>query len=211
MWTPHPKTPPDWSRAQTHLAAADPVMRLLIAQVGPCLHAPLGVFPRSAFPTLCKSIFSQQISTAAAASILARFRTLFPHRRPTPALVLKLTDTQLRSVGLSRQKVAYLRDLAQHFVDGRLPLQKFPTMTDDQIIAALTAVHGIGVWTAEMFLMFVLVRPDIFPLGDLGIRRTMTSTYRLTDPKLSHLRKIAEPWRPYRTIACWYLWQSTEA
>lgn len=210
MWFVRPKTLPDWSVAEAHLARVDPTMRDIIPRVGPCQLAPLGKFPGNAFLILCQSIFTQQISTAVAAVLFARFRAMFPRKRPRPELVLAMSDEQLRSAGLSRQKMAYIRDLATHFVDGRLPLRNFPQMCDEEIIDALTDVHGIGRWTAEMFLMFVLVRPDVLPVDDLGIRKNMATAYRLQDPTAKDLRTLGEPWRPWRTVASWYIWQMTE-
>lgn len=211
MWYSNPNTPPDWSVAQEHLSAADPVMRDIIARVGPCMLTPLGRFPGNALKMLCQSIFSQQISTAAAKAIFTRFRALFPRQKPTPELILKLTDGQMRDVGLSRQKIAYLRDLATHFADGRIPLRKFPQMTDEEIIGRLTDVHGIGRWTAEMFLMFVMVRPDVLPVDDLGIQKNMAAAYGKRHPmKKKRMAALAEAWQPWRTVACWYLWRMTE-
>jgi DNA-3-methyladenine glycosylase II len=211
MWYSNPNTPPDWSVAQKHLSNADPVMARIIARVGPCMLTPLGTFPGNSLRVLCQSIFSQQISSAAAKAIMLRFLALFPRKKPTPELILKLSDQQMKGVGLSRQKIAYLRDLAAHFADGRIPLKKFPAMDDEAIIDALTDVQGIGRWTAEMFLMFVMVRPDILPVDDLGIQKNMALAYGKRHPlKRKRMEKIAEPWRPWRTVASWYLWKMTE-
>ena len=211
MWYRSPKDLPDWTAAEAHLRAADARLGAVVERIGPCRLVPLGRYPSDSFLTLCKALFSQQISSAVAAVLFARFRGLFPRKRPIPELVLKLTDEQLRSCGLSRQKMAYVRDLAQHFADGRIPLQDFPHMDDEAIIESLTAVHGIGRWTAEMFLMFVLVRPDVLPVDDLGIQKNMAAVLGKRHPlKKKRMIQFAEPWRPYRTVACWYLWRMTD-
>jgi DNA-3-methyladenine glycosylase II len=212
MWFLPPKVKPDWSAAEAHLRAADPIIAGIVDRVGPCTLVPLGKFPGNAFMILCQSIFTQQISTAVATVLFARFRKLFPRSRPTPELTLTLADDQLRSVGLSRQKMAYIRDLARHFVDGRLTLRQFPRMDDEAIIAALTDVHGIGRWTAEMFLMFVMVRPDVLPVDDLGIQKNLAKAYNKRHPlKKKQMLALTELWRPYRTVGSWYLWRMTEA
>jgi len=183
-------------------------MKDLIKAVGPCTLAPRGEY----FLCLCKSIFSQQISTKIATLLFERFCQNFPRKRPTPKSVrdlLRENDVdKLKSCGLSKQKRAYVLDLAEHFVDGRIPTKKIPNMTDEQVIETLTAVNGIGRWTAEMFLIFELNRPDILPIDDLGIRVNAGLLDELTDrptPKQTLAR--GEIWKPYRTIATWYLWR----
>jgi 3-methyladenine DNA glycosylase/8-oxoguanine DNA glycosylase len=211
MWYNTPKNRPDWAAAEAHLAGADPKLGAVIRRIGPCGLAPLGRFPGDAFVVLAKALFSQQISSGAAAAIWGRYRGLFPRRRPTAVGTLGLSDAVLREVGLSRQKVDYLRDLAGHFDGKRLPLKRFPQMTDDEIVAALTEIHGIGRWTAEMFLMFVLVRPDVFPVADLGIQKSVAAVWGLEHPVgKERLVGIAERWRPFRTVACWYLWRMSD-
>jgi DNA-3-methyladenine glycosylase II len=161
------------------------------------------------FVALCEAIVSQQLSTKAAATIYRRFRELFPRKRPTPEVVLTLTDEQLRSVGLSNQKLGYMRDLARKFADGTVPRRGIARMTDEEIIAALTQVKGVGVWTAQMFLIFVLGRPDVWPTDDLGIRRAVQINFGYDEMPLNgELIKVAEPWRPFRSVASWYLWRS---
>jgi DNA-3-methyladenine glycosylase II len=185
------------------------VLRDIIAAVGPCTLKPR----RDHFVMLCKSIYSQQISTTVATVLFGRFREQFPLKRPTPEKTLKLlrdgSEAQLKGLGLSRQKKSYLIDLAQHFQSGQIP-RNLSRMTDEEITNALTAVNGIGQWTAEMFLMFVLNRPDILPVDDLGLQSGIKRAYKLPDrPKPKALKELAEPWRPYRTIASWYLWRAT--
>lgn len=201
----------DWSVARKHLEAVDPVMRDIMAAVGPCTLCAR----RDHFVLLCKSIYSQQISTAAAAVLFGRFREKFPHKRPTPQRALKLLSTanqsQVQGCGLSRQKREYLMDLSRHFLSGKIPSRRLSRMSDEEVIQSLTAVKGIGRWTAEMFLIFVLNRPDVLPVDDLGLQRAMKSAYRLSRwPKAARMTKIAEKWRPYRTIATWYLWRAAD-
>ena len=196
---------PDWSTAVAHLRRCDPVMRKVIAAVGECTLAPR----RDHFVVLCKSIYTQQISTAVAAVLFSRFRNCFPLRRPTPQRTLELLSHEgaWRGCGLSRQKRSYLIDLAAHFVNGRIP-RRLSVMGDEAVIDALVAVKGIGRWTAEMFLIFTLNRPDVLPVDDLGLQTALRDAYRLPErPKAAELRALAEPWRPYRTIATWYLWR----
>jgi DNA-3-methyladenine glycosylase II len=201
---------PDWSSARRHLSR-DPILRDIIAAVGPCMLKPR----RDHFVLLCKSIYSQQISTTVATVLFGRFREKFPRKQPTPQLVRKLltdgTEAELKGCGLSRQKKKYLIDLSEHFISGAIPNHQLSRLTDEEVIKALTAVNGIGRWTAEMFLMFVLNRPDVLPADDLGLQRAVKSAYGLKQwPKSSKLIKLAEPWRPYRTIATWYLWRSVD-
>ena len=196
-----------WHAASRHLCRVDPALRTVIRQVGPCTLAPR----RDYFVALCKAIYSQQISTKVAAVLFGRFRDQFPNRRPTPTLVLRMLDRgpeALRGCGLSRQKAVYLRDLAEHFMDGRIRTRRLSSMSDEKVIEALVNVKGIGRWTAEMFLIFVLNRPDVLPTDDLGLREGVREVYGLPDrPAADDLRQIAEPWRPYRTIATWYVWR----
>lgn len=207
MWFNTPANSPDWSPAIAHLRRADPVLAAIIDRVGPCTLHPR----RDYFVALCKSICTQQVSTVVATIIFARFRLLFPRQQPTPQRLLTLTDDQLRAVGFSRQKVSYLRDLAVHFVDNRIPTRRFARMTDEQIIESLLPIKGVGRWTAEMFLIFVLNRPDLLPVDDLGIRKSAQSAYRLAAlPDAETLLALAAPWRPWRTIATWYLWRGAQ-
>ncbi len=201
----------NWSAATRHLRN-DPVMRRMMAAVGPCRIRPR----RDHFVLLCRAIYSQQISSKVAQVLFARFCGKFPRRRPTPQRVVELLTNghaeDLKSCGLSRQKKAYLIDLAQHFLDGRIPNRRLSRMSDEQIIEALTAVKGIGQWTAEMFLMFVLNRPDVLPVDDLGLQTAVKRAYGMAHrPKAAELREFGEKWKPWRTVASWYLWRAAEA
>jgi DNA-3-methyladenine glycosylase II len=195
------------ARARRHLAAADPVMARLVREIGP---VPMGVRRGgSAFAYLSRAILAQQISVAAARSIGNRIRLRFgwPLR---PEHVLRSSDAELRSLGLSRQKIGYLRDLAARTRDG-LPLDRLSRLSDERVIEALTVVKGIGRWTAEMYLMFRLGRGDVLPVDDLGIRSAMRRAYGMRGmPTKQRMRRVAEAWRPYRSIACFYLWKSLE-
>ena len=189
----------------------DPVMKSIIARVGPCTLSPR----KDYFVVLCKSIFSQQLNTKVAATLFGRFSDLFPRRRPTPKLVLKalcggVSEEAIRHAGLSRQKRSYILDLAQHFMEGEIPTRSFAGMEDEAVIEHLTCVKGIGRWTAEMFLIFVLNREDILPVDDLGVLEAMRVHYGLANrPTKGEAIKLAEPWRPYRTLGTWYLWRGT--
>ena len=187
----------------------DPVMRDLIRRHGPCgLGASQHTDP---YRALVHSIMSQQLSTKAAATIARRFEELFGGRFPTPAEVLETPVEKLRSVGLSRMKVSFIRDLAQRIQDGSIHLDRLETMGDEEVIEELTQVKGIGRWTAEMFLMFRLQRPDVLPVGDLGIVNAMKRAYGLRKPPTAaRMMRIAETWRPYRSVGCWYLWASLD-
>jgi DNA-3-methyladenine glycosylase II len=166
---------------------------------------------RIPFHALLHAIIAQQLSTKAARTIEGRFSALFDGN-PTPAAVSRVSDEQLRAVGFSGQKVRYVRDLCGRILDRSLQLHALDAMTDDDVIQALTSVKGIGRWTAEMFLMFRLHRPDVLPVGDLGIVKAVQRAYKLrTLPSPERLTKIGETWRPYRSVACWYLWASLQA
>jgi DNA-3-methyladenine glycosylase II len=165
-----------------------------------------------AFQSLAEAIIYQQLSGKAAGTILKRFVALFPGlpagEFPLPKQVLKMSDVKLRSAGLSNQKVSYLKDLAAKFVDGTIEPHKFHAMTDIEIIEHVTRVKGIGEWTAHMFLMFTLARPDILPTGDLGIRKGFKKLFKLKSlPKPAHMERLAKPWGGHRTVACMYLWR----
>jgi DNA-3-methyladenine glycosylase II len=208
VWFEQRATRPDWVPAVNHLTRVDPALRQVIRRVGPCTLAPR----RDYFVVLCKAIFTQQISTAVATVLFGRFRDLFPQRRPTPARVLEVLAGQkpevLRHCGLSRQKATYLQDLAQHFVDDRIPTRRLSGMNDEAVIEALVNVKGIGRWTAEMFLIFVLNRPDVFPVDDLGLREGVREVCGLPErPGKKVLLEVGEKWRPWRTVATWYLWR----
>lgn len=204
MWfEPLPGLDP-WGPAIEHLGAADGVLRKLIERVGPCTLRPR----HDPFVALCQAIFTQQVSTAVATVLFARFRKLFPGGRVTPRRLLELTDEQLATAGLSRQKKAYLRDLAGHFASGKLPVRRFGEMSDQEVIDALVPIKGIGRWTAEMFLIFVLNRPDVWPVDDLGVKRGVQLAYGYKSlPAERTLRRVADAWRPWRTVGTWYLWR----
>jgi DNA-3-methyladenine glycosylase II len=198
----------DYAKASRLLSRRDPVIRDLMRRYGPCRLA--DAQHTDPFRALIHAIISQQLSTRAAATIEGRFRALFGGV-PTPSQVAATADAQLRAVGLSAQKVRYLRDLCQRVEDGSLPLVALDVMSDDEVIAALTQVKGIGRWTAEMFLMFRLHRPDVLPVDDLGIVKAVQRAYRLrTIPTSKRLMRLGESWRPYRSVACWYLWASLD-
>ena len=198
------RTCPGWEEAERHLARADPILGDIIARVGPCTLAPR----KDYFAALCHSIISQQISTAAAQTVWERLRRLFPNRRPTAAALLALPPDILRSAGLSRPKQSYLRSIAEAFVNGDVPVRRWGTMDDEAIVQSLIPIRGIGRWTAEMFLIFVLNRTDLLPVDDLGLCTQVRKCYGLKDyPNADVLKRIAEKWRPYRSIATWYLWR----
>lgn len=208
MWFDQSAPDHQWAQAAKHLSKADARLAKVIARVGPCTMAPR----RDYFPSLCRAIFAQQLSTKVAATLVDRFRNHFPARRPTPALVHQLLskgdEEAIRRCGLSRQKARYLVDLSEHFLENKIATRKLRGMSDEQVIEALVAVKGIGRWTAEMFLMFVLNRPDVLPVDDLGLREGVRDVYELRQrPTPKQVQKIAEPWRPYRSIGTWYIWR----
>jgi DNA-3-methyladenine glycosylase II len=162
------------------------------------------------FSALVRAITGQQLSTKAATTIYNRLVTLMPGG-VTPEAMVALTDDQLRSAGMSRQKITYFRDLCDKCASGVVPLDSLESMTDEDVIVALTTVKGIGRWSAEMFLMFRLHRPDVLPVDDLGIVNAVKNVYRLRKrPNADRIRKIGEAWRPYRSVASWYLWRSLD-
>ncbi len=199
-------------KALAALRDADPVMARLIAAHGAVVRRDLErERPGDAYGALLRSIVGQQLSTKAAASIYGRLTELFGGHAPTPKQLLAADPEALRAAGLSRAKVAYLRDLALHVEEGSLELERLPELNDEEVTAQLTAIKGLGPWTADMFLIFHLGRPDILPVGDLGIRRAAQVEYRLRKlPEPKRLERIARPWRPHRTLACLYLWSSLD-
>jgi DNA-3-methyladenine glycosylase II len=189
--------------ALIHLRAADPVLATVIDAVGAYEFTPSA----HGFRTLADAIISQQISVKAAAAIMGRLEDLLGE--VAPERVLGSQPEQLRAVGLSGQKVRYLRDLAERATLGALDLASLPTLDDDTVIAQLTAVTGIGRWTAEIYLMFALGRPDVLPADDLGLRCAVQQFYTLpAPPSPAELRRIGEVWRPHRSVASWYLWRA---
>ena len=204
--------PPAWApetAAVEALRQADPVLRQLIDEVGP-LDDFFAGRPRDDYAVLVRSIVGQQLSTRSAAAIWGRLLARFGGHPPTPEQVLADDPDELRtSVGLSHAKVKYLRSLAGHVLDGSLDLDGLADLPDEQVTAALTAVSGIGPWSAQLFLMLHLRRPDVLVSGDLGIRRAVMIRYGLpTLPAPAEVDAIGEPWRPYRTLASMYLWRS---
>jgi DNA-3-methyladenine glycosylase II len=198
----------DYSRARRVLARRDPVLRDLMRRHGPCGLA--GSQHTDPFVALVHAIVSQQLSTKAAATIAGRVTALLGGTLE-PARVGSVSDVQLRGAGLSGQKIGYLRDLCRRIEDRSLPLDALEAMADEDVIAALTQVRGIGRWTAEMFLMFRLQRPDVLPVGDLGIVKAVQRNYRMRKvPSAARLHRLGEAWRPYRSVACWYLWASLD-
>ena len=192
--------------AIVHLRKADPVMRAIIDQVG----AYQIQFRDPDFETLVKSIVYQQLSGRVAGVIFGRV-TDAAGGRLTPEGILKLRPVRMRTLGLSGQKTVYIRDLARHTRDGRLAFEELARLPDEAVIERLTEVKGIGVWTAHMFLIFALRRPNVLPTGDLGIRNAIRKAYGLLElPKPAEMETLSEPWRPYRTVASWYLWRSLE-
>ncbi|WP_321477915.1 DNA-3-methyladenine glycosylase [uncultured Paludibaculum sp.] len=194
-------------KAVDHLTSADPKLATWIERVGPCQIA----FHPPEFSTLARSVVFQQLSGKAAATIYKRLEAALGPKGVRPEGILTLEPEQMRPLGLSGQKAKYLRSLAEKTLDGTINFAQLPSMPDEEVIAHLTSAKGVGVWTAQMFLMFALQRPDVLPLGDLGIRNAMQRLYRLrTPPKPERMVKIARPWRPYTTYACWYLWRGLD-
>ena len=196
-------------RALRHLRRTDPVLGKLIAQIGQC-----GYQLRTDgahFDHLVRAIVYQQLAGKAAATIYGRVQALYGGRPPTPAELAATSAARLRRAGLSRQKLGYLKDLARLVARGRLALEALDSLPDEAVIEALTAVRGVGVWTAQMFLMFRLGRLDVLPVLDLGIQKGMRQAYKLRRlPNPKQMERIAASWRPYRSVACWYLWRATE-
>jgi DNA-3-methyladenine glycosylase II len=194
-------------QALSHVRSADPVMRRLIDAVGPCTLRP----ERKRFGVLARAIISQQVSTAAARTIRGRLEGILDHAGLTAEGIARLNESELRAVGLSRQKASYLSDLARKTLDGTVPLGRLGRLSDEAVIEALTQVKGIGRWTAEMFLIFSLGRLDVMPCDDLGVRAALRDLYGLKElPGKSTCLELAAPWRPYATIGSWYCWRSLD-
>jgi DNA-3-methyladenine glycosylase II len=199
----------DYARARRHLMRHDPVLGRLVKQFGAC---GLGESRRAdRFGGLVRSIVSQQLSVKAADTIHSRVLAALEAGRATPEAILAIEEDRLRACGLSRAKIASVRDLATRVTDGSLTLHTLDTLDDEAVIEAMTMVRGIGRWSAEMFLIFRLGRPDILPVGDVGVQRAMRKLYGLRKhPSPARMTELARPWRPYRSVACWYLWRSLD-
>ena len=198
-------TPPWWREACAHLGKKDRVMRRLIPQYGDACLQSRG----NAFVTLARSIVGQQISVKAAQSVWDRFAALLAHF--TPQDVLQLGADDMRAAGLSARKVEYLRDLASHFAQGRIIPSQWHAMRDEAIIGELVAIRGIGRWTAEMFLIFHMMRPDVLPLDDVGLLKGISRNYFGGEPVSRHdVRELARAWQPWRSVATWYIWRSLD-
>lgn len=201
--------PPRHAKAIAHLSQADPVLGRWIAEAGPCTLRRDSAGTH--FDHIARSIVYQQLSGAAASTIWDRVLGLYGGGMPTPAQMLRTPDTTLRAVGLSGRKVEYLKDLARHTKSGALPEDTLHRMDDDAVIAALTQVRGIGEWTAQMFLMFRLGRPDVLPVLDLALKKAVQTLYGMRKlPSEERLAKIGRVWAPHRTVASWYLWRRVD-
>lgn len=196
-------------QAEKHLTKNDKKLAPIIKLFGPCRIKP----HQDYYAELVGSIVGQQLSAAAAAAIWKKVLGLFGGQMPTPEELIKIDDEKLRGCGLSWAKVRYVKDLAQHVLDRRLDLQHVATMPNEQVIQQLTAVKGIGEWSAHMFMMFGLGRLDILPVGDLGVRKAMLALYdleQMPEPAMCITIAIDNQWHPYESVACWYLWQSLD-
>jgi DNA-3-methyladenine glycosylase II len=198
----------DWGPALRHLRTADQKLAAVIERHGEPTITP----STDAIRSLARAIVSQQLSGKAAATIWERFLALYPGKPfPRPAAILATSDAALRGVGLSGAKAAALKDLARHVVDKKLVPARLPAATDEEVAAMLLPVRGIGPWSVDMFLMFALVRLDVLPVGDLGIRKGMQQHFGLRKlPEADRMMKLALPWRPYRSVAAWYMWRLLE-
>jgi len=193
-------------KAVNHLKNSDPILRAIIERVGPCRME----FAEPEFSSLAEAIVYQQLNGKAALTIFQRFTALAGDPL-TPEGILKLSDEQLRSVGLSKQKSAYLKDLAAKTASGQLDFTRLSELSDEDVIQHLTQVKGVGVWTAHMFLMFSLRRPNVLPTGDYGVQVAVKKHYKKRKlPKPKDMEKIARAWEPYRSVACWYMWRSLD-
>jgi DNA-3-methyladenine glycosylase II len=202
------------SSAARQLAAADPTMAALIERLGEIdletrLRRRSEERPADAYGALLRAIVGQQLSTKAARTIYGRILDLFEGSTPSPEQLLEAGETDLRGAGLSGRKVSYVRDLASHVLAGELELDRLDDLSDEEVVEEIVAVRGLGVWTAEMFLLFHLERPDVLSGGDLGIRKAVQVEYELDElPAPTRVLEIGEPWRPHRSLASLYLWES---
>lgn len=186
---------------------SDPVLAGIIERVGRYRM----VYRDPDFQTLVRSIVFQQLNGKAATTIFDRLAGACPRQRLTPGAILRLSDAEMRAAGLSKQKLAYIRDLAERTRAGSLRFPRLAKLSDEQVIESLTAVKGIGEWTAHMFLIFALRRPDVLPTGDYGIRSAIRKAYAFEElPKPAEIERVAQPWRPYASVASWYLWRSLD-
>jgi DNA-3-methyladenine glycosylase II len=194
-------------KAIQHLTAADPVMAAIIEKAGAYRIA----YREPVFQTLVRSIVYQQLSGKAALTIFNRLAKAAKADPMTPESILKLRPQRMRTLGLSQQKTSYIRELARFTRDGEIQFERLSEMEDAAIIETLTRVKGVGVWTVQMFLMFALRRPNVLPVGDLGVRAAMKKAYALADlPKPAEMERIAAAWHPYCSVAAWYLWRSLD-
>ena len=198
----------DWTPAVLHLAKVDPRLAPIIDKHGQPTMAPT----RDAVQSLARAIVGQQLSGKAASTIWGRVLDLYPKRKfPTPAAILATPDASLRAAGLSGAKAAAIKDLARHVVEAKLVPAKLPKLTDAEISEVLLPVRGIGPWSVDMFLMFALARPDVLPVGDLGVRKGMQKHFNLRKlPEADKMIKLAAVWRPYRSVGAWYMWRLLE-
>jgi DNA-3-methyladenine glycosylase II len=198
----------DWAPAIRHLRTVDQKLAPVIDRHGAPTLAPTS----DAVASLARAIVSQQLSGKAASTIWGRVLALYPRARfPKPAAILATPDDALRGAGLSGAKVAALKDLARHVVERKLVPARLPAASDDEVAAMLLPVRGIGRWSVDMFLMFALARPDVLPVGDLGIRKGMQRHFRLRKlPEPDKMSQLAAPWRPFRSVAAWYMWRLLE-
>ena len=207
-------SPSRGAAARGALAAADPAMAALIERVGEIdletrLRRRSEERPADAYGALLRAIVGQQLSTKAARTIHGRVLELFGGATPSPEQLLEASEEELRGCGLSGRKVEYVRDLATHVLDGELELERLGALSDEEVVAEIVAVRGLGQWTAEMFLLFHLERPDVLSGGDLGIRKAVQIEYELAEmPSPSRVLEIGEAWRPHRSLASLYLWES---
>ncbi|MGA2695761.1 MAG: DNA-3-methyladenine glycosylase [Terriglobales bacterium] len=193
-------------KAINHLRKSDPVLAEIIERIGPCKMA----YRIPEFENLARSIVYQQLNGKAASTIFARLEDL-AGRPITPEGILAVTAAQMRAVGLSKQKLSYIRDLATKTHNGTVQFARLAGMKDEEVIEHLTQIKGIGTWTAHMFLMFALRRPNVLPTGDYGVQTAIKKAYKKRKlPKPAHMEKLARAWQPYRSVACWYLWRSLD-